>query len=68
MPLDPVTQITCQDACLNHHDCVGVSCSSYAKTRSDYTCDVECYLCRNQSVEDGYYDKGDIFINKPGNQ
>ena len=59
VPLNTVTQITCQEACLNGgDDCVGVSCSSNS-------CNDECYLCSSQSIIDGATD--DVFIKRPGN-
>ena len=59
VPLDTVTQIICQEACLNGGDsCVGVSCSSHS-------CNDECYLCSSQGIID--VATGDVFIKRPGN-
>ena len=66
VPLDIVTQISCQEACLNRGDnCVGFSCSSIWPNRV-YACDKECFICSSQSLVDGE-NGGDVFIKRPGN-
>ena len=64
MHLDRVTQVTCQDACLERgNDCKGISCS--AEHDDHYDCTQSCYVCKNLNIVDGN-ERSDVFIKKPG--
>ena len=59
--LDRVTQVTCQDACLEKSECLGISCTGYKY----YDCSSSCQLCKNDNIIDGVLDK-DAFHLRPG--
>jgi len=65
MILDWVTQVTCQDACLDLGDsCLGISCSSHYHKGYHYDCSEMCYACISQSTINGTAGS-DVFIKRP---
>ena len=63
--LNRVSQIACQDACLEAGDsCLGISCSS-SDEYDPYDCVGTCYLCKNENIVEG--DAGsDVFVERTG--
>ena len=65
--LNRVTQVTCQDACIETgEDCAGITCTSGYYYKDHYDCSGDCYACKNTNMVDGDGDM-DVFIKKPGN-
>jgi len=64
--LDNVTQVTCQDACLERGEyCSGISCSAYNYIQYPYyDCTGSCFVCKDLTMVDGIVDD-EVFIKKP---